>query len=154
LMKIPLLTPDLEVRRAPVFVAPARLVDDATVLGALPAEASATGRTLVTDVELRTPLWPVVRVGALVVGVAAREGFVALGAAGGQPIQEVGASGVVVANISATRVVALDRAALVETEGVLRLRAVARPAGMAAVSGGHSNNNRLERQWGGGTKGK
>jgi hypothetical protein len=100
--------PDLQVRVAPVAVAPARRVGAAAVRVALAAEAvGAPGRTAVPDGEVITPAkaWPAGWGGVLVVGVTpGLDGFVALGLTRGQPVEVVVAGDVVVAIVAAAAI--------------------------------------------------
>ena len=105
--------PDLQVRVAPVVVAPARRVVAAAVRATLVAVAVGAGRTVVgPDGEvIITKDWPAGWVDVLVPGVIP-SGFVALGLAGAQPVEVVAAGGVVVAPaVAGVAVIPLDRAA-------------------------------------------
>eukprot|EP01046_Picozoa_sp_COSAG06_P035767 COSAG06_NODE_3878_length_4809_cov_166.836306_5_plen_154_part_00 len=104
--------PDLQVRVAPVAVAPARRVVAAAVRAALVAPAVGAGRTRVPDEEVTITAkgWPVGWAGDLEVGVTPGDGFVALGLAGAQPVEVVAAGGLVPAVVAAA-VIPLDRAA-------------------------------------------
>eukprot|EP01046_Picozoa_sp_COSAG06_P043030 COSAG06_NODE_5576_length_3392_cov_63.026067_2_plen_224_part_00 len=165
--------PDLQVRVAPVAVAPARLVGVATVHGALAAVGGVAGRTVEANAEVITRLakaWPagwadvLVASGGLVpleAGAAAGErdatltsGFVALWLAGAQPINVVAAGEAVYTEVAVAAIPLNSTAPFIGpaplrlgTTSHTRTHTQQRPARQKTQKGRHGRGQLVSTAW-------